>query len=109
MWRLRFVSCRAIGVIGALLMALQTMVAGCVAVRVAMIASPDAFEQNRAATVRIIMSKEDWEGYVRSATDNEYVHADFCRDAELVPDVGVRPKATLRSVPLSGPRALGSH
>ena len=62
------------------------------------------FYDDSVATMRIVMSEEDWEFMQENATAEEYVKADFWFDDELVPDVAVRPKgnSSLMSVAQSG-------
>lgn len=62
------------------------------------------FYEDRVATVRIVMSEEDWEYMQANARAEEYATADFWLDDELVSDVAVRPKgnSSLMSVAQSG-------
>ena len=62
------------------------------------------FYNDRVATVRIVMSEEDWEATHKNPGAEEYVRADFWFDDKLVPDVAVRPKgnSSLMSVARSG-------
>jgi len=50
------------------------------------------FFSDRIATVRIVMSEEDWESLRANAYAKDYYKADFWFDNELVPDVAVRTK-----------------
>ncbi|UCD10000.1 MAG: CotH kinase family protein, partial [Dehalococcoidales bacterium] len=52
----------------------------------------DPFSDDLVATVRIIISEEDWESLKSNAYAKEYYRADFWFDDELVQDVGVRTK-----------------
>ncbi|UCC16320.1 MAG: CotH kinase family protein, partial [Dehalococcoidales bacterium] len=52
----------------------------------------DPFSDNYVATVRIVISDNDWESLKANAYDKEYYRADFWFDDELVQDVGVRTK-----------------
>ncbi len=64
----------------------------------------EPFEADRVATVRIVMSEEDWQACCQSANREEYVRADFWYGDELVADVGVRPKgnSSLRAAVWTG-------
>ena len=52
----------------------------------------DPFTDDYIATVRIVMSEEDWESLTTNAYAKDYYKADFWFDNELVPDVAVRTK-----------------
>ncbi|HEY95522.1 MAG TPA: hypothetical protein G4O15_11365 [Dehalococcoidia bacterium] len=52
----------------------------------------DPFTDEYIATVRIILSQEDWESLKENAYAKEYYKADFWFDDELVQDVAVRTK-----------------
>jgi spore coat protein CotH len=50
------------------------------------------FTTDHIATVRILMSVEDWKSLTTNAYAKDYYKADFWFDDELVPDVAVRTK-----------------
>ena len=52
----------------------------------------DPFVDDRVATVRIVVSEEDWDLWQQTAQQEQYVRADFWFDDELIPDIGVRAK-----------------
>ena len=52
----------------------------------------DPFTDEYIATVRILISQEDWESLKANAYAKEYYRADFWFDDELVQDVAVRTK-----------------
>ncbi len=52
----------------------------------------DPFRDDYIATVRIIMSEEDWESLQENAFAKEYYRADFWFDDELLQDVAARTK-----------------
>ncbi len=54
--------------------------------------SINPFYTDRVATVRIVMTEEDWSFCQTNAFEEQYVPADFWFEDELIPDVGVRPK-----------------
>lgn len=62
------------------------------------------FYDDHVATVRIVMTEEDWNYTRENPRAEEYVKADFWFDDELVPDVAVRPKgnSSLKTVAESG-------
>ena len=61
--------------------------------------SREPFIPEDVATVRIVMTEEDWTTCQKNADAEEYIKANFWYDDELVPDVAVRPKgnSSLRS------------
>jgi len=85
---------------------LTTTITGCVSQEPVQASSnnQDPFTTDRVATVRILMSEEDWAALQQNALAEEFVRADFWFDGELVPDVGVRPKgnSSLNDTVLSG-------
>jgi hypothetical protein len=54
--------------------------------------SVDPFYADRVATVRIVMSEDDWKTLKVYAYNKNYYQADFWFDGELVPDVAIRTK-----------------
>ena len=77
-----------------LLFALVSAGAGCAGITSARApySNTDPFSDEHIATVRIIISQEDWDSLKRNAYAKEYYTADFWFDDELVPDVAVRTK-----------------
>ena len=77
-----------------LLFALVSAGAGCAGITSARApySNTDPFSDEYIATVRIIISQEDWDSLKRNAYAKEYYTADFWFDDELVPDVAVRTK-----------------
>ncbi len=79
-----------IGLLSAILLA-GAGCAGAVSSRAAY-TNVDPFTDDYIATVRIIISLEDWESLTTNAYAKDYYKADFWFDDELVPDVAVRTK-----------------
>ena len=77
-----------------LLFALVSAGAGCAGITSARApySNTDPFSDEYIATVRIIISQEDWDSLKKNAYAKEYYTADFWFDDELVPDVAVRTK-----------------
>ncbi len=79
-----------IGLLSAMLLA-EAGCAGAVSIRKPY-SSIDPFTDDHVATVRIVMSEEDWDSLTTNAYAKEYYKADFWFDDELVPNVAVRTK-----------------
>ena len=67
------------------------------------------FHKEKVATVRIVMSDQDWAFTQKNGLAEQYVKADLWFDDELIPDVAVRPKgnSSLRTAVAKGSGKMG--
>jgi len=67
------------------------------------------FYKDKVATVRIVMSDQDWAFTRKNGLAEQYVKADLWFDDELIPDIAVRPKgnSSLRTAVTRGSGKMG--